>query len=367
MQDVPPFAIGRLLKTAVVAEAHPDADLLTAFAEQSLADSERTLVIKHLALCGDCRDVVALALPETEIIAIPALSGIAHRGWLSWPVLRWGALAAGILAVTSVGVLQYSHRYQEKTVTSNLRPTDADSSASARTQSAGVQSEEAITATRETAKNQVPDPLIQHQEHVPIQGRATSSLDVVKAKNPVAAQAMSPPPFTAMLAPSSMPSQTLPSRESPSWTITASGILQRSFDGGKSWENVNPNGETASVGTSPTAGSAVGADQDGNNQSGAGQENRKRKTEAPLGVNPVFRAVAAMESDVWAGGSGAALYHTADGGNHWARIAPSDAGMSLTGDINSIQFSDPQHGNVATSTAELWTTSNAGLSWQKQH
>jgi len=38
----------------------------------------------------------------------------------------------------------------------------------------------------------------------------------------------------------------------------------------------------------------------------------------------------------------------------------------LTGDISSIQFSDLEHGKVATSTGELWLTSDNGHTWQKQ-
>src|SRR5437588_11001608 len=44
-----------------VARAHPDADLLTAFAEQALSAPEREEVLHHLALFGTCREVLSLA------------------------------------------------------------------------------------------------------------------------------------------------------------------------------------------------------------------------------------------------------------------------------------------------------------------
>ena len=47
--------------------AHPDADLLTAFAEQALSATERDDVLEHLALCKDCREAIALALPAEDI------------------------------------------------------------------------------------------------------------------------------------------------------------------------------------------------------------------------------------------------------------------------------------------------------------
>jgi photosystem II stability/assembly factor-like uncharacterized protein len=80
-------------------------------------------------------------------------------------------------------------------------------------------------------------------------------------------------------------------------------------------------------------------------------------------ASAAFRAVAAAGTDVWAGGSG--LYHSLDAGNHWTRIVPASADAMLTGDIVSLEFSD-QHGKVATSTAEIWITTDGGQNWQKQ-
>ena len=125
MQDVPKIVRQQLeASKPAVAESHPDADLLTAFAEQALVGRERELVIDHLAHCGDCRDVVVLALPATEAVAVPAASG-ARIAWLSWPVLRWGVVAAGLLIVTWVGVLQYRQRHRERTIASNIVQSDA--------------------------------------------------------------------------------------------------------------------------------------------------------------------------------------------------------------------------------------------------
>lgn len=42
-------------------EFHPDAGSLNAFAERALGERERSEVLKHLAVCGRCRHVVALA------------------------------------------------------------------------------------------------------------------------------------------------------------------------------------------------------------------------------------------------------------------------------------------------------------------
>ena len=121
MEPLPKIARDRL--RANPPAQHPDADLLTAFAEHSLSGRERAEVADHLARCGECRQVVAMAVPAFE----PALAAAAaharaaglpsqtagakpslgkRRFWLASPVLRWGALAACIVVV-GAAVLNY--------------------------------------------------------------------------------------------------------------------------------------------------------------------------------------------------------------------------------------------------------------------
>src|SRR5215471_6330017 len=75
-------------------QTHPDPDTLTAYVEQVLPAAERGRVIDHLAECSDCREVVALSLPELRpqqpVLQVPERS----RWWI--PAYRWGALAATI-------------------------------------------------------------------------------------------------------------------------------------------------------------------------------------------------------------------------------------------------------------------------------
>src|SRR5258708_37590460 len=120
MQDVPKIVLNRLQSPA--AESHRDADLLTAFAERSLAGRERARVVEHLARCGDCREIVALALPATEAVAAGRSGSAVRTGWFSWPVLRWGVVAVGMVAVLSVGILQFRLRQRGKTVATPAPP-----------------------------------------------------------------------------------------------------------------------------------------------------------------------------------------------------------------------------------------------------
>src|ERR1019366_2886382 len=98
------------------AQAHPNADVLTAFAEQALSASERDSVLEHLARCGDCRELIALALPPVDFRAAPigvetdadratgprAGAPAPHELNFAWPTLRWAALAAGVAVAAAV-------------------------------------------------------------------------------------------------------------------------------------------------------------------------------------------------------------------------------------------------------------------------
>ncbi len=153
----------------------------------------------------------------------------------------------------------------------------------------------------------------------------------------------------------------------PLWTITSAGALQRSFDQGKTWQSVD-------VSASLIASNFASNDATSLNISASTSSTKEEKKKAkdadkslkrPV-ATPAFRAVAASGSEVWAGGSWGLLYHSLDSGNHWTRIVPAAAGTSLTGDILSIEFPDPQHGRLSTSTSETWITTDDGGTWQKQ-
>ena len=157
------------------------------------------------------------------------------------------------------------------------------------------------------------------------------------------------------------------SESAPRWTLSASGGLQRSFDQGHTWQPVdvtaNPlsfsfTGETSVEIVAKT--SRAKAAKETANEKDA--DKARKQVAAPL----TFHAVAAAGADVWAGGSAGALYHSLDAGKHWTRILPAYAGAVLTGDVIGLEFPDPQHGKVSTSTSEIWITTDDGQTWQKQ-
>jgi photosystem II stability/assembly factor-like uncharacterized protein len=108
------------------------------------------------------------------------------------------------------------------------------------------------------------------------------------------------------------------------WTISPGGKLQRSDDGGKTWEEVRVDDKVT------------------------------------------FQAIPALGRDVWVGGSGGALYHSSDGGAIWTRVNLSSGGSPTTGTIVSISASSPdlQHITVRTAAGQQWTSEDGGQHWR---
>lgn len=495
MQNVPKIVRDRL-QPATPAVNHPDADVLTAFAERSLPERERALVFEHMARCTECRDVLALALPVTE--PVQAVVSPSPRSWVAWPALRWAFVAAGVIALASFGMLEHQRHTRAATMAYNstlpqAAPTEADKQSPApasspatassaehynaarsiagakdkgspdagatdslvatnatpsetrRTTSAQTQQESGMTRNSRSApggavlQSALPHgPLphgprlanqwqqqnqqqntIQMQNQVvsvaapteaekkqstanekgkmqipaatemvevsgessvinteianvetPLNNRNVVDLSQLKPPSPApqasedyalarakpATPAQSAQAAAATINVSAAPSSGVvggatlaSSAPAPRWTITSNGMLQRSFDQGATWQAIDV--EAPRYFTDAT----------GVEISGKPMQRKVRKM-----ASPTFRAVAATGTDVWAGGSGAILYHSLDAGDHWARVMPASSGSTLTGDIVSLEFLDPQHGKVSTSTAEIWTTADDGQTWQKQ-
>jgi len=439
MQSIPNIARERL-KAGTSEADHPDANLLSAFAEKSLPERERGTLLDHLARCSECRDVLALALPATEEIQ-PAAKPSPTR-WLTWPALRWGLVTAGVAIIATFGIVENQRHTataarfspaspKSEPVSAKLAPTPLNADVSAEKtvpktaspelpargynlQPSPNQKEEhqvsaaalasaprsnAMIARRAIAPSTPPSMRPNSQTKVPAasesvqvenevveappqaqqvqseQAQADQSLPATHAEDSDARIGKAKAPVTTTVEVSGA-APLVPTEEkkdlpltgrnftqltsitpanSPRWNISSTGTLQRSFDQGATWQDVD-------VAASSSTGAPVG-----------GPVKAPAARTAASGMNldkqaalPTFRAVAANGSDVWAGGSAGLLYHSVDGGNHWTRVLPSGAGSVLTGDIVSIEFSDAQHGKITTSTPEVWTTPDNGGTWQKQ-
>lgn len=112
----------RLAHASGDAGAHPDADVLTAYAEQSLGLAEREQVMVHLAACAECRDVVALASPAAVVEAAPRLT----LPFLAGGAARWVAAAAAVVVLSAAVLLRTPEKGNERG--SYIDPPPAESS-----------------------------------------------------------------------------------------------------------------------------------------------------------------------------------------------------------------------------------------------
>jgi hypothetical protein len=137
---------------------HPDAESLTAFAEQLLPAKEREQILAHMATCGRCREVVFLAQKaagEDERGVVPAFarqpSGPGRRWFAGW---RWTwvpvAAMAGVMGVAVV--LHFHHAEQPQMATKLGTPSDLRS---------------AVPVEAAPTSSALPEPAQQNKEKAP--------------------------------------------------------------------------------------------------------------------------------------------------------------------------------------------------------
>jgi Photosynthesis system II assembly factor YCF48 len=409
-----PHIVRERLKGSPAVTGHPDADILTAFAERSLLEPERGSVLTHLASCAECREILALALPPIDTGIIAPASVAERRPWLTWPAFRWGFATAGV-AVIVLGVVQFEHHQSansamlakqvasapiatemEKTEAKKELPPAPAPAQNASDKSASIAKKEVPAERRlrqlptdlhahTAASLQVSPPaLVANKQGPNAPPLATQTVEVQAQNATVNAQTTDSELAQASPGNSSVEQffgdnsgplsrakpadvQAIPGGvgggivATPRWSITAVGGLQRSLDEGKTWQDVDVNASAVIIASGAATGVAGGIETAKVKPNVMHARMAGKESATPI----FFRAVTAAGNEVWAGGSNATLFHSADGGNHWTRVLPSSSGVTLTGDVVSVEFSDAQHGSVTTSTPEIWTTSD-GQTWQKQ-
>jgi hypothetical protein len=380
MSDLPKIAVQRLDQKSA-AGVHPDPNLISAFMENSLPHDARAQILQHIAQCVDCREVVFLSSPDQAATLTRAAA--APSGWLTWPVLRWGAAVAAVVIVVAAVSL---HRQSGKVSTSSgaIQQTDApmakEKAASARFPEeeremaamtkiapapptvkndsvADAEGKRPESFKKQTSRLAVSPMLAQKSEVVAgkladerrdeldktttaeVVGQAQVSVETAtESLQRVPGRTKDAPPESASnmsagtgggLSPSAAAaSQPRAARfmpmAAPRWTLTSEGTLQRSLDFGRTWQTI------------------------------------------PVASQASFRALAASGRDIWVGGSKGALYHSTDAGQNWMQVQPVAAGQALADDIIGVEFPDALHGKLTTSNKETWTTEDGGQTWRKQ-
>lgn len=359
--------VSRGLKSQAIGP-HPDADLLTAFAENALSARERTHLLGHLGTCSECRQILYFAT-QVSANAQPVLT---FQPTLRSQVLRWGTLAASVVVITSALLINRSGLRTGSEESARPGQMSSAQTSPSRTNTNNEQGGPDVNQTApkqlsrsQLAKEKIPPEIAEAQntqnswqgktksfparmpeaKHMTARPQANLQFDqsgqirLSPAPNPAQNQPASSSENVEITAaaPQAEPAKNGFQGEGRSvlsavvltpdlqWAVTQEGAIQRSIDSGKTWEMI------------------------------------------PVAPGVVFRVVASVNTHVWAGGNAGALYHSADSGKSWNKIAPSAVdGAKLIQDIVHIQFSDPLTGHVSTVDGTTWTTSDGGQSWQMQ-
>jgi Photosynthesis system II assembly factor YCF48/Putative zinc-finger len=328
--------------------AHPDANLLAAFAENTLMKQERAAVLTHLAQCPDCREYLATAFRVVEIESPAALGVASHPPVHRFsPVWRWASGAAVALGVAAV---MWQFRIGPRAGAQNQESPAAIMPANAENPGISAMLKmQTETAASQLAKAKSSKPARRSSKPADVPPTAASKA-IRTASKPNLGQTENlmrfrvPEEKSGASAVSAFDSNATRAqrkdikvaRESPLepnvlWSINASpgtsgymrGSVQRSVDGGNTWEIV------------------------------------------PVSDGVDFRAVAAQGSNVWAGGSDGALFHSSDRGLHWAQIQVAEANLELRGTIVSIDTHKASQITVKTDLGEEWISVDGGLHWRR--
>jgi Photosynthesis system II assembly factor YCF48/Putative zinc-finger len=395
MQHLP-----RLLRTRLTrpqSATHPDANELAAFAENVLTRHERRQVLEHLAVCGECRKVLAVAQVQASE-ALP-IATVKTYTWLRRPMLRWGTAAALVVVAGATAIVTMQRKSAAPALEGKLGVGSPLSRAEKLELSVAVPEHELDQVTKPASKTVATS----QRRKQPFE---ENKVDVLKAKPTRPPEKRGEADLVAGLmatttdkpAPTPLPQQ----RDGhESLTVGSEAVERRS-------ENVAVAAAPAPAPVAPPATEVSKAKEavsrtsaeKGSAVTGGHRESNYsfERTLAPRAMSPlantlprwtisaegalqrsldsgktwekvvvtgsgIFRAVSAVGADVWAGGSAGLLYHSPDAGQHWIRVQPIAAG-TLKADITAVEFTDTQHGRLTTSEREIWQTSDAGQSWQ---
>ncbi|MBV9034662.1 MAG: zf-HC2 domain-containing protein [Acidobacteriaceae bacterium] len=325
MEKLSKFVTSRLALRQGQTTDHPDADVLAAFAEGRLSSRERTNVLGHLAQCPDCRETIALTAAgqgSEENFASPT----AQRGpaWWKW---RWASAVA--IACLVLAVIWHSPSVQK----TPERPPASETSPP-------------IEAPKPAEPAMPEPPKIKKKKTAPAitARRSERKKEKLNTELPVVTDALR----EAVTMPRSAPLQALTAPEQAQnfvtransqlrskrimagmvegnlWRLTEStrGALQRSADGGKTWETVSVSNDSR------------------------------------------FYALSATGTEIWVGGAEGALFHSADNGSHWTRVVVKDEEQQLGDAITRIDVEDEKTVRLKTQPGDTWITLDGGLHWR---
>jgi|SRR5208282_2276392 len=410
---------GALPDAALPASEHPDADLLTAFAEQTLSAAERDSMLEHMALCGDCREVIALALPAADIAAVPIAaeteadrttpvlakterSWVTLAGWpkLGWPSLRWAALGAGVVVVASLLLMHPGKLNQAMLPSANRQVTPVQPVSGAQMASSAAPSSPITTSPMEQAAISAKTNKLQPNKQLARKSssRAVEAGERLKSSQTpsvetfeVAATAVSP-----LITPEPSTEQTLMAQNEAPPVVKTKPPLQDTAGQGAEAKNTEADDQQRSLVSKLSGGGAMSVAKLAPTATQALAQHNVAWTitggvlqrsldggqswQEALHPNHPLLCYAPYGKDIWVGGQAGTLFHSADGGLTWAQVQASTKGQQLTSDVTHIQLQgSPLHGNnqlgntsrpaqivLSTSNNDVWSSIDGGTTWERK-
>ena len=396
MKPIPSSTLRSRLAQGQPAEPHPDADLLTAFAEDTLLDRERTEILSHLAGCNACRAVV-----QTAVSAVPVLAPLAEERPIRPPLRAWlpgVALAAALFVMGASTVLFYRAIHVNAPGTQSAANAPAAQIPPAR--EAGPPPAAASPATPEphvaAARTAPPAPARKHPANAAhVTPAATVPAPQTGEDENLTLGAAAPPPAAAVGASSHGSFGDVSARSSaaapppPDQAQMQSELRARNmsaYHGAVAASKAAPRSSVpASVGgsvrvqpgnalaTAPRPLGAMGAltiptsAHPGFRINDAGQIERSVETgiwtPAAIAAEVRFRVLSILGADVWAGGDRLRLFHSADNGLTWAEVQ-LPANGDRTHAIAHIRLDSAQALHVESDDGTVWTTADGGATWK---
>ncbi len=420
MTEVPKIVHERL-RAALPNQAggpHPDADLLTAFAEQALSTSERESVLEHMARCGDCRELIALALPAVDTAPVPTMAEAERTGVptprklsFAWPSLRWAALAAGVVVAGAI-LLMHPGKLNQPTqppvnsqVATNAQPIPGpqitspppaspamdQSAISAKADAAPLKSE--LRMSKKLQAGEVATPSLHAESGILLAETKTAGnkqdlREADKLSAPSSAGGAQALNYNAPAIPSSSEVVEVTAESPTPQTEVASDVAQNA----RAVVKAKPASQ-AETNQSRTALAVNASEVPLQGRSGmsmaklaappgptrarnvtwtiaAGVLQRSRDSgqswQTALHADRPLLCYTPNDQDVWTGGQAGTLFHSVDGGATWLQVQPATKGQPLTSDITHIEVRASAEVVLSTSKNEIWSSPDSGKTWEKK-
>ena len=345
---------------------HPDANLLTAFAEDALLPRERADVLAHLAACSSCREVLHVATAASE--PLPAQTADrarpAHAPFRIW--LGGFALACCLLAlIGSVFIFEHALRSGvTRGQVSLIRPAPVATAPPPPAVSESPATRHAPVAPHSSNRPASPKGQRTSAGAPPAQLGAVPSIAESVSVRPEEPQIPTATPSASGLIPESSGSPSAPHQNDSAVREPSPASTQhsgaRSFGQSRSFAKAAPR---AAVGALMARTASVQRWRLGDD--GQIEQLTSSGTWQPVTVcvNVKFRVFSVSGPDLWAGGDHLALFHSTDNGATWSQVhlpATADSTRAIT----DIRVDSLEKITVQTGDGLTWTTTDAGQTWQ---